>query len=101
MARVSWRVASASRYCRSARAALTAAGDAGFAKFAADFGSYLETGRAADLERSVAAHLRRLARSLLDAVTLARRAAQMRGGKAAGRVAAFAARLDAVQERRQ
>ena len=88
-------------YPLSARTALTAAGDAGFAKFAADFGSYLETGRAADLERSVAAHLRRLARSLLDAVTLARRAAQMRGGKAAGRVAAFAARLDAVQERRQ
>jgi len=88
-------------YPLSARAALTAAGDAGFAKFAADFGSYLESGRAADLERSVAAQLRRRTRSLLDEVTVARRAAQMRGGEAAGRVAAFAARLDAVQERRQ
>lgn len=88
-------------YPMSARAALTAAGDAGFAKFAADFGSYLESGRAADLERSVAAQLGRLTRSLLDEVTLARRAAQLRGGEAAGRVAAFAARLDAVQERRQ
>jgi small GTP-binding protein len=88
-------------YPLSARAALTAAGDAGFAKFAADFGSYLETGRAADLERSVAAQLGRLTRSLLDEVMLARRAAQLRGGEAAGRVAAFAARLDAVTERRQ
>jgi len=92
---------SARIYPLSARAALTTAGNAGFAKFAADFGSYLESGRAADLERSVAAQLRRLNRSLLDEVTVARRAAQMRGGEAAGRVAAFAARLDAVQERRQ
>ncbi len=88
-------------YPLSARAALTAAGDAGFAKFAADFGSYLETGRAADLERSVAAQLGRLTRSLLDEVMLARRVTQLRGGEAAGRVAAFAARLDAVTERRR
>jgi len=88
-------------YALSARAALTGGGDAGFEAFAADFRGYLETGRAADLERSVGAHLRRLAGSLLDEVTLARRAAQMRDGAAAGRVAAFAGRLRAVQERGQ
>jgi len=88
-------------YPLSARAALTGPGDAGFDKFAADFSSYLDTGRAADLDRSVAAQLRRLAASLLDEVTLARQAAQMRSGEAAERVAAFAARLDAVQERGQ
>ena len=88
-------------YALSARAALTGAGDAGFEAFAADVRCYLETGRAADLERSVAAHLRRLAGSLLDEVTLARRAAQMREGAAAGRVAAFTNRLQAVQDRAQ
>jgi small GTP-binding protein len=88
-------------YALSARAALAGGGDAGFEAFAADFGGYLDTGRAADLERSVGAHLRRLAGSLLDEVTLARRAAQMRDGAAAGRVEAFAGRLRAVQERGQ
>jgi len=88
-------------YALSARAALAGAGDAGFEAFAADIRDYLETGRAADLERSVAEHLRRLTGSLLDEVTLARRAAQMREGAAAGRVAAFADRLQAVQERAQ
>jgi small GTP-binding protein len=88
-------------YALSARAALTGAGDAGFDLFAADFRAYLETGRAADLERAAAAHLRRLTGSLLDEVTLARRAAQMRDGAAAERVAAFTGRLRAVQERGQ
>ena len=88
-------------YALSARAALTGAGDAGFEAFAADVRCYLETGRAADLERSVAAHLLRLTGSLLDEVRLARRAAQMRHGAAAGRVAAFTDRLQAVQDRAQ
>ena len=88
-------------YALSARAALTGAGDVGFEAFAADFLGYLEIGRAADLERSVAAHLRRLTGSLLDEVALARRAAQMRDGAAAERVAAFTTRLRAVQERGQ
>jgi small GTP-binding protein len=88
-------------YALSARAALTGAGDAGFEAFAADVRCYLETGRAADLERSVAAHLRRLTGSLLDEVTLARRAAQMREGAAAARVAAFTDRLQAVRDRAQ
>jgi small GTP-binding protein len=88
-------------YALSARAALTGAGDAGFDAFAADFRAYLETGRAADLERSAAAHLRRLTGSLLDEVTLARRAAQMREGAAAERVDDFTGRLRAVQDRGQ
>jgi small GTP-binding protein len=86
-------------YALSARAALTGAGDAGFEAFAADFRGYLETGGASDLERSVAARLIRLTGSLLDEVTLARRAARMRDGAAAERVAAFAGRLRTVQER--
>jgi len=88
-------------YALSARTALTGTGDAGFETFAADVRGYLETGRAADLERSVVAHLRRLTGSLLDEVTLARRAAQMREGAAAERVAAFAGRLQAVRNRAQ
>jgi hypothetical protein len=83
----------------SARAALTAAGDAGFAAFAADFAAYLSTGRSADLERSAAGQLRRIAGSLLDEVVLAQRAAQMRSSESAGRVTAFTARLEAVRER--
>jgi small GTP-binding protein len=88
-------------YALSAREALTGAGDAGFDAFADDFRGYLETRRAADLEKSVAAQLRRLTGSLLDEVTLARRAARMRDGAAAERVAAFTGRLRAVQERGQ
>jgi small GTP-binding protein len=86
-------------YPVSARAALTAAGDAGFAAFAADFAAYLSTGRSADLERSAAGQLRRIAGSLLDEVVLAQRAAQMRSSESAGRVTAFTARLEAVRER--
>jgi GTP-binding protein EngB required for normal cell division len=88
-------------YPLSARAALSDAGDPGFAAFAADFSSYLDSGRAADVVLSVSGHAERLARSLLDEADLSRRAAQMRTGEAAGRVAAFGARLAAVSERRQ
>ncbi len=88
-------------YPLSARAALTAAGDPGFTVFAADFAGYLESGRTADLRLSVAGHAERLARSLLDEADLTRRAAAMRTGDAAGRVAAFRARLAAVAVRRQ
>lgn len=88
-------------YPLSARAALTPAGDRGFAEFAADFSDYLDSGRAADLRLSVAGHGERLARSLLDEVELTRRAAQMRTGEAAGRVEAFRTRLTAVAARRQ
>ena len=88
-------------YPLSARAALTGGGDPCFAAFAADFTTYLARERAADLQVSVAAHARRLAASLRDEATLARRAAQMRTGAAAGRVGEFAARLAAVRGRRQ
>ncbi len=86
-------------YPVSARAALTPGGDAGFAGFAADFVAYLETRRPADLRRSVASQLRRVARSGIDEVVLARRAAEMRSSEAAQRVKAFTARLAAVRER--
>jgi hypothetical protein len=88
-------------YPLSARAALTAVGDAGFTAFADEFAAYLEAGRASDLRLSVAGHAERLARSLLDEADLTRRAAQMRTGEAAGRVEAFRARLAAVAVRRQ
>ncbi len=86
-------------YPVSARAALSAAGDAGFAEFAADFAAYLDTGRAADLRRSAIGQVRRVVGARIDEVTLARRVAEMRGSDAAGQVAAFAARLAAVRER--
>ncbi len=86
-------------YPVSARSALSARGDAGFAEFAADFATYLQTQRAADLARSAAGQLRRLAESLLDEVALAQRAAQMRSSEAMARVTAFTGRLEAVRER--
>jgi small GTP-binding protein len=86
-------------YPVSARAALTAAGDAGFAEFAADFAAYLDTGRTADLRRSAAAQLARIAAAGIDEVALARRAAQLGSSDAAARVTAFADRLTAVRER--
>ncbi len=88
-------------YPLSARAALSGAADPGFAAFAAAFTGYLDRGRAADLRLSAAAQARRLTQALLDEVTLARHAAQMRTGSAAERVAEFAARLAAVDGRRQ
>ena len=88
-------------YPLSARAALTGAGDPGFTGFTADFTGYLDRGGAADLRLSVAAHARRMAESLRDEAVLARRAAQLRDGSAAGRVAEFTGRLTAVGRRRQ
>ena len=87
-------------YPLSARAALSGGRDAGFAAFAADFATYLEQGRVSDLRLSVAGHARRLAGSLRDETDLARRAAAMRSGDAAQRVAAFSTRLAAVAARR-
>jgi small GTP-binding protein len=86
-------------YPVSARAALTAAGDAGFAEFAADFAAYLGPGRTADLRRSAAAQLARIAAAGIDEVALARRAAQLGSSDAAARVTAFADRLTVVRER--
>jgi GTP-binding protein EngB required for normal cell division len=77
-------------------AALTPAGDPGFAAFAADFAAYLKTSRLSDLRLSAAAQARRIAASLQDEVTLTRRAAQMRAGDAARRVEEFGARLAEV-----
>jgi GTP-binding protein EngB required for normal cell division len=85
-------------YPVSARAGLTAAGDTGFAAFAADFLGYLDSGRVSDVELSVAGHARRIAEQLLDEVALAQRAARLPGEEAAARVAAFGARLAAVSE---
>jgi small GTP-binding protein len=88
-------------YPVSARTALSGGGDPGFAAFAGDFTAYLDHGRAADLRLSVTGHARRIAESLRDEAVLARRAAQLRTGSAAGRVEEFAARLAAVGARRQ
>ncbi len=79
-------------YPMSARAALDG-GDPGFAAFAADFTVYLTERGGSDLAASAAAHARRVASSMLDEVTLTRRAAQLRTGDAASRVEQFTARL--------
>jgi small GTP-binding protein len=86
-------------YPVSARGALGPGGDAGFDAFAAEFAAYLDTAGTADLRRSAAGQLGRIAGSLIDEVALARHAAQMRSDEAAGRVAAFTTRLAAVAER--
>jgi GTP-binding protein EngB required for normal cell division len=88
-------------YPMSARAARetgegAAGGDPGFAAFAADFSAYLASRGRCDLAVSAAGHARRIDRSLLDEVTLTRRAAQLRAGDAAGRVERFGARLAEV-----
>jgi len=88
--------ASGAVYPMSARAALTPAGDPGFAAFAADFAAYLKTSRLSDLRLSAAGQARRIAASLQDEVALTRRAAQMRAGDAAQRVEEFGARLAEV-----
>jgi hypothetical protein len=82
-------------YAMSARAALDG-GDPGFDEFTADFLAYLSSQRVADLRASAIAQARRIARSLLDEVTLTRRAAQLSTGDAADRVARFSARLAEV-----
>ena len=94
-------------YPLSARAALTgggpgvvpgvgAAGDAGFDAFAADFGSFLASGRLAALEESAARHARRICQQVLDEVALAQRAALLPGDEAKAQLTAFAGRLDAT-----
>ena len=88
--------ASGAVYPMSARAALTPAGDPGFAAFAADFAAYLKTSRLSDLRLSAAGQARRIAVSLQDEVALTRRAAQMRAGDAVARVEEFGARLAEV-----
>ena len=88
-------------YPVSARAALTAGHDPGFAVLQADFTAYLDQRRMSDVRRSAAGHARRLAAALRDEAALARRAAELRSGDAAGQVEAFAARLAAVAERGQ
>lgn len=85
-------------YPVSARAALSASGDAGLAEFARDFSAYLETARVADLRQSAAAQVRRFATAGLDEMALARRAAEMHSSEATDRVTAFAGRLVAVQK---
>jgi small GTP-binding protein len=87
-------------YPLSARGALAAAGDDGFAAFAADFTAYLDAGRIAGLQLSVTRHARRIAQQLLDEVVLAQRAARLPGDEAAAQIAAFGARLEAVAGRR-
>jgi Dynamin family len=87
-------------YPVSARSALSGS-DPGFAAFAAAFAAYLGQKRATDLRLSVAGQARRLTQSLLDEVLLARHAAQARTASAAGKVDSFAARLAAVDIRRQ
>ena len=91
-----WAGASGAVYPMSARAALTPAGDPGFAAFAADFAVYLKTSRLSDLRLSAAGQARRIAVSLQDEVALTRRADQMRAGDAARRVEEFGARLAEV-----
>ena len=91
-----WAGASRAVYPMSARAALTPAGDPGFAAFAADFAAYLKTSRLSDLRLSAAGQARRIAISLQDEVTLTRRAAQMRTGDAASRVEEFGVQLAEV-----
>jgi GTP-binding protein EngB required for normal cell division len=88
-------------YPMSARAAQEegggeAGGDPGFTVFAADFTAYLAARGSSDLATSAGAHARRIIRSLLDEVTLTRRAAQMRAGGAARRVEQFGSRLSEV-----
>jgi GTP-binding protein EngB required for normal cell division len=80
-------------YPMSARAALDRQ-DAGFAAFEADFTAYLSSRRESDLRASAVTHAHRIASSLFDEVALTRRAAEMRAGDAAARVARFSARLD-------
>jgi len=87
-------------YPLSARSALNLLGDAGFDAFAADFGTFLDSGRLAALEESAARHARRLCQQLLDETTLAAQAARLPGEEADAQLTAFASRLDAVTSHR-
>lgn len=85
-------------FAMSARAALVGA-DPGFDTFAADFLAYLTSRRVVDLRASAIAQARRVGRSLLDEVTLTRRAKQLGAGDAADRLTRFGERLDHVAVR--
>jgi GTP-binding protein EngB required for normal cell division len=85
-------------YPMSARAALGGY-DPGFAAFEADFVAYLLARRKVDLHASAVAQAHRIASSLLDEVSLTRRAAEIRAGDAAQRVEQFTARLSEVAVR--
>jgi small GTP-binding protein len=87
-------------YPMSALAGFTGQGNAGFAEFAADFSSYLGSGRVADLRYSVAGQAERIARSLDDEVMVARRAIELIASRQAEQVEAFARRLEAAAEQR-
>jgi small GTP-binding protein len=87
-------------YPMSARSALTTKGDPGFDAFAADFASFLDSGRLAALAESAARQARRIGRQLLDEVALAERAALLPGDEAGAQLAAFAGRLDTMTSRR-
>ena len=78
-----------------------AGGDPGFATFAADFTAYLASSRVADLQAAAVLRARRIARSLLDEVTLTQRAAQLAAEDAAARVTRFGERLAEVAIRGQ
>jgi small GTP-binding protein len=83
-------------YPLSARSALTPAGHKGFDAFAADFVSFLDSGRLAALAESAARHARRICQQLLDETMLAARAARLPGAEAEAQLTAFASRLDAM-----
>jgi small GTP-binding protein len=87
-------------YRVSARAALNGSGDPGFAEFAADFTAFLETGRVAGLEQSVARQARRIAEQLLDEATVAQRAARLPADRAAAQLSAFGRQLASISDRR-
>lgn len=85
-------------YPVSARAALDG-GDPGFDAFADAFTAYLSAGRADDLRASAAGQARRIAAVLLDEAALTCRAAELRAGDAAQKVAEFGDRLAEVAVR--
>jgi len=86
-------------YPLSAQAAVSGSGDPGFDAFAADFISFLDSGRIAALAESAARHARRICQQLLDEVSLAEHAALLPGDEAAAQLAAFAARLQQMTSR--
>jgi Dynamin family len=86
-------------YPLSAQAALGGPGDPGFDAFAAEFVSFLDSGRVAALEESAARHARRICQQLLDELALAEHAALLPGDEAAAQLAAFAGRLQQMTSR--
>jgi GTP-binding protein EngB required for normal cell division len=83
-------------YPLSARRALRAGPEPGFAEFSADFLAYLDTAGPADLERAVSGHVRRIVQLMHDEAAVAERAARLPAAVAAERVSAFSSKLTAV-----